>query len=283
MKFIYKKILFGKPIKKNRREGMFMYPKQIHQYLLNFFRETECEVLVNDENYMTVQLTVDIDKKMMNRPFYWQYVENANIEPAPAQLTLITNHQKLERPVKGEIVHFGSPRLHQLFKVTQSLGAFVEMYEAPGANATQQMILTPWLGVNYKIAYCSDRTKEMFYSLGMNLMTGEIIDGFQESIAHLHLHPHEVGNVFVLPYTIKPERALERVDQAIENLIHQDDHTWAEDAKKRFEKDSRVLNYFYEGVADKPESYETEKTALQEQYETRIQIEIINGGLFYLI
>ncbi|WP_411748261.1 YqhG family protein, partial [Psychrobacillus psychrotolerans] len=31
-----------------------------------------------------------------------------------------------------------------------------------------------------------------------------------------------------------------------------------------------------------PESYEMEKTALEQQYEARIKIEVINGGIFYL-
>ena len=50
-----------------------------------------------------------------------------------------------------------------------------------------QVILTPWLGVNYKISYCSDQTKEMLYSVGMNLMTGEVIDGFQASLNDIRI------------------------------------------------------------------------------------------------
>jgi hypothetical protein len=89
-------------------------------------------------------------------------------------------------------------------------------------------------------------------------------------------------NTFNLPYIINPTRALERLDAVIENNIQQDDHTWAEEAKMRWEKDRKVLEYFYEGVEDRPESYDIEKEAMEQQYEARIKIEIINGGLFYL-
>ena len=50
--------------------------------------------------------------------------------------------------------------------------------------------------------------------------------------------------VFHLPYIIKPIRALERLDSVIDNIVQQDDHTWAEEAKKRWQKDQEVLEYF---------------------------------------
>jgi hypothetical protein len=156
------------------------------------------------------------------------------------------------------------------------------MYEKISDKFNSQTILTPWLGVNYKISYYSDQTKEALYSLGINLMTGEIIDGFQESISDSDLDVNMSENTFNLPYIINPTRALERLDAVIENNIQQDDHTWAEEAKMRWEKDRKVLEYFYEGVEDRPESYDIEKEAMEQQYEARIKIEIINGGLFYL-
>jgi len=72
------------------------------------------------------------------------------------------------------------------------------------------------------------------------------------------------------------------LDEAIDAIIQQDDHTWAEQAKKRWQRAQRVLDYFYEDVEEKPECYEVEKLALEEQYNAKIKIEIINGGLFYM-
>ena len=113
-------------------------------------------------------------------------------------------------------------------------------------------------------------------------MTGNVIDGFQESLSEVDLEIIMSENTFNLPYIIKPIRALERLDAVIENIIQQDDHTWAEEAKMRWKKDREVLEYFYEGVENKPDCYEIEKEAMDQQYEARIKIEIINGGLFYL-
>ncbi|MEI4769774.1 YqhG family protein [Psychrobacillus sp. FJAT-51614] len=258
-----------------------MYPQEVHRYLQKFFTENNCQIVQNNDYYMTVQLTIDMDKKIMNRPYYWQYLESTNGVPCPAQLTLITDQNNLLEKVKGEIVHFGSPKLNQIFQTTRRMGSFVHMYEKIEV-ANERKIITPWLGVNYKISYYCDQTKEMLHSLGINLMTGSIINRFQESLRGLELDTTISEKTFKLPYIIKPIRALERLDELIDRIIQQDDHTWAEEAKQRWLKDLEVLEYFYEGVSMKPECYEMEKQALQEQYEPRIKIEIINGGLFYL-
>lgn len=259
-----------------------MYPQQIHNYMQSFFKENHCPILSHHPHYLIVQLTVDMDKKIMNRPFYWQYVESTGDEPNPAQLTFITDKNKLQENIRGEVIHFGSPRLHQLFQLTNELGSFVQMFEQVEENPATQPILTPWFGVNYKIAYYSDQTKEMLYSLGINLMTGEIRDGFHETIVGRDLTETAPTNSFQLPYIIKPLRALERLDAIIEQRIQQDDHTWAEEAKQRWKKDLAILEFFYEGVEDMPESYEIEKEAMAQQYEARIKIDIVTGGLFYL-
>ena len=260
-----------------------MYPQQIHGYLRQFFEENNCQILNDHNHYLIVQLTIDMDKKIMNRPFYWRYLESTGGVPNPSQLTFITDKNQLADKITGEVVHFGSPRLNQLFKVTNELGSFVKMYEKVLNKVGTNTILTPWLGVNYKISYYSDQTKEMLYSLGINLMTGDLIDGFQESLSEVQLDKNMSENTFNLPYIITPIRALERLDLVIENVIKNDDHTWAEEAKMRWEKDRKVLEFFYEGEVDKPECYETEIEAMDQQYEARIKIEIINGGLFYLM
>ncbi|WP_318615282.1 YqhG family protein [Sporosarcina sp. YIM B06819] len=259
-----------------------MYPQQIHQYLRQFFNENNCQILNNHYHYIDVQLTIEMDKKIMNRPFYWHYLASTGDEPRPAQLTLITDKNQLGENIKGEVVHFGSPRLSQLFQVTKEMGSFVQMYERVTNTSDSQTILTPWLGVNYKVTYSSDQTKEVLYSLGINLLTGRVIDNFQESLSEVDLDVTISSNTFHVPYIIKPIRALERLDAVIDNIIQQEDHAWAEEAKKRWQKDRRVLEYFYEGVDNKPDCYEIEKEAMDQQYEARISIDIVNGGVFYL-
>ncbi len=259
-----------------------MYPQEIHGFLLRFFKENGCEIIEGNNNYMAVQLTIEMDKRIMNRPFYWRYIESVNGESAPATLTFITDPNEVAPTVKGEVVYLGSPRLSQLFSVTNEMGRFVHLYEQVVGAQRGQSICTPWLGVNYKIAYRSHQTKEMLFSLGMNLMTGAVIEEFQKTLSTLKLSADMSTNTFHLPYTISPQRALDRLEAIIENVIAADDHSWALVAEKRWQKDQLLLDYFYEGEALLPPSYEIEKKALEEQYKPRVEIEIISGGLFYL-
>lgn len=258
-----------------------MFPQQVHGYIKTFFQETDCQIIEEDEHYLTVQLTIDMDKRIMNRPFYWKYVESTNGVPAPCQLTLITDQNHVSSDLRGEIVHFGSYRLNKLFNVTKELGKYVQMFERIHPYAGQT-ILTPYLGVNYKVSYFSDKTREMLYSLGINLMTGKIIDDFQDIITQIDLVPDLPGKAFPLQYIIKPLRGIERLHLVIDNIIQLDDHTWEEEAKKRWKRDQRVLDYFYKDVEEKPECYKIEAKALEERYSSKIKIEIINGGVFYL-
>lgn len=259
-----------------------MQPQQIHGFLRQLFQESNCQVIDGNKHYMTVQLTVDMDKRIMNRPYYWQYIESVNGAACPAQLTLITDGNKLNGDIKGEIMHFGSPRLRQLFQVTNELGSFVRVFEKVSEKFEEKTILTPWLCVNYKVSYISDQTKEMLYSLGLNLMTGYIVDEFQESIQVLDFECKASTNTFNLPFNIPPVRGLGRLDLAIERVVQHEDHQWAVEAKNRLERDQEVLEHFYHGVDNKPVSYETEKQAMEEQFEPSIQIDVVNGGLFYL-
>lgn len=128
----------------------------------------------------------------------------------------------------------------------------------------------------------SDQTKETLYSLGINLMTGYIVDEFQESLMELDIAMEVDPRTFNLPYIISPVRGLDRLDIAMERVLKHEDHQWAEDAKNRWQKDQEVLEHFYQGIDNKPASYETEKQAIEAQFEPKIKIEIINGGLFYL-
>jgi hypothetical protein len=64
--------------------------------------------------------------------------------------------------IKGEVAHFGSPYQSNLSQPMILVHVHINEQE----NKSQP-ILTPWLGVNYKVSYFSDQTKEMLYSLGL--------------------------------------------------------------------------------------------------------------------
>ncbi len=71
-----------------------MQQQDIHNFLERYFLANSCEIKENQPGYMTVQLTIDLDKELMNRPFYWHYLEKTGGVPNPMALTLIHDQEK---------------------------------------------------------------------------------------------------------------------------------------------------------------------------------------------
>ncbi len=79
---------------------------------------------------MTVQLTIELDKELMNRPFYWHYLEKTGGDTKSHGTYLSSpNQEKAPEDIKGEPIHFGSPRLHQIFHSTRNLAGYIRLYE----------------------------------------------------------------------------------------------------------------------------------------------------------
>ena len=64
------------------------------------------------------------------------------------RLTLITNPESEEND--GELIHYGSPRLHQIFQTSKELGSYIRLYEEVRHSGATHTPLHPWLGVNIK-------------------------------------------------------------------------------------------------------------------------------------
>lgn len=261
-----------------------MQQQEIHNFLERYFIANDCAILENRPGYMNVQLTIDLDKELMNRPFYWHYLEKTGGVPNPMKLSLITDPNTAPQQIKGENIHFGSPRLHQIFESTKKLAGYIRLYEkSPSADRNQQTPLKPWIGLNVKVSYQCDRKRDVFYSIGLNLINGQFIENFHDGLLQLELTPKIPDYSFTLSPLIMPKSGLKRIENYLKAKIEQEDQTWAEEAKKRWKKDLDLLEHFYRDNEEKSESYETERQALKDQYEPKMIVSIINGGLFYLI
>lgn len=259
-----------------------MQQQEIHHFLERYFHANGCEIVENGQGYMTVQLTIELDKELMNRPFYWHYLEKTGGIPNPMKLTFITNPELAPEHINGETLHFGSPRLHQIFQSAKNLAGFIRLYENHSMPIGQQIPLRPWLGMNVRISYECDRKRDIFKSIGLQLINGQMVENFHDKLLELQLTPKIPDYSFTLSPLIMPRSGLARVENFLRNQIDHEDHTWAADARKRWQKDLKLLEHFYEDAEEKDESYEIEKAALKEQYEPSVKISIVNGGLFYL-
>ncbi|MED4204389.1 YqhG family protein [Neobacillus mesonae] len=258
-----------------------MQQQEIHNFLVQYFKANDCPILENKPGFLTVQLTIALDKELMNRPFYWHYLEKTGGTPNPMKLTLITNQKEAPDQLKGEIIHFGSPRLHQIFASSKNLARYIRLYENH-QHGQRQTPLLPWLCLNVKISYQCDRKRDEFKSIGLQLINGAMVENFHDRLLNIPLTPKIPDYSFTLSPLVRPKSGIQRIENYLKTDIMKEDHTWAEEARKRWEKDLQLLDHFYEDIEEANESYDTEKKALQDQYEPKINITFINGGLFYL-
>lgn len=259
-----------------------MQQEEIHEFLVRFFQSNGCELIENKNGWLTVRLTVELDKQLMNRPFYWHYLEKTGGTPNPAKLTFITDPQKAPKNLKGEKIHFGSPRLHQIFQSAKKLAGYIRLYEQHRTPSGKGVPLIPWLGLNLKISYQCDRKKDILRSIGLQLINGRMVEGFHERLLQLDLTPKIPDYSYTISPLIMPKSGILRIKKFLREEILNEDHHWAMEARQRWEKDLQLLEHFYEDGKEKGESYHNEKEALKNQYEPKISVSVINGGLFYL-
>ncbi|WP_047152203.1 YqhG family protein [Aneurinibacillus tyrosinisolvens] len=269
-----------------------MNQHQVRSFLERYFTAYQARYEENHPAYFRVELPAEVDKDLGNRPFYWTYVERLNLEPQLLSVTFIFDSAAVPPDTQGEEVMFGSPRLLQFFASSQRQGRYIRLYEQTAAEPASGMNrgLSPWLGINCKVSFICDRKKDILLSLGFNLIHGSIIDRFFERMEAKPLSP-------VMPdyaYTIRPifsiDSAVERLERHIHHLIDQEDKSWAKDAEERLNFELSLVESFYseegqEEEENKGEREDRKKKRMEElrwQYEPRIEINIVNGGIFFL-
>lgn len=259
-----------------------MQQHQVHDFLERYFKANDSPIIEGDRSYLTVQLSIELDKLLMNRPFYWHYLEKTGAEPNPMKVTFITDQTKKPENVNGEFVHFGAPRLRQLFSSTRELGDVIRLYENINASGQKSIPLQPWLCMNVKVSFQCDRKKDVLLSLGLNLIHGQIVLNFFDKIRTKDLTPRIPDYCFTLSPLITVKSGLIRIQKMVQTYAENEDSSWAEDAITRWNEDLNLLESFYDEYEEKPDSYHLEKQALEEQYKPNIHVSIINGGMFYV-
>ncbi|WP_170007639.1 YqhG family protein [Bacillus fonticola] len=261
-----------------------MQQQEIHEFLRSFFLQNNCTITEEGVGYFTVQLTVDMDKELMNRPFYWHYLEKIGGVPNPMRITLITEPSAVNEDIKGEVIHFGSPRLHHIFRVAKEQSSHLRLYESILVNQQvhRNVALQPWLGVQLKLTFQSHQTREELHSIGLQLQNGTMVHNFHNRLQQVKMTPKIPDFTFTLSPMIRPQSGMSRIRNWVLDYLQSQDDTWAQKARERWRQDLQLLEQFYEGIDELPETFLTEQKALQEQYEPKIQVETIGGGIFYV-
>lgn len=274
----------------------------LNAFLHDYFTSNQCQVNQKRSGVLHVQLTEEMDKILMNRPFYWHYIKQMGFSGEPFELTLITDPDKADED--GEVIHFGSPRLQQIMKHLKNNERFTKLFEQidtnkkvtpdsseasgpsfiPGVSGLQARVpLYPWLVVNMKISYQGKQKKDEIFSIGLHLLNGgmqlEMMDSLKERPLRMGIDDY----CYTIAPVIKLQSGLKRIESVIADYIHRQDHEWADLSKQALHEELQLLEHFYEGREDMDSTHkQKEINELSMRYEPKITMEILNGGIFYL-
>lgn len=192
-----------------------------------------------------------------------------------------------------EPIYFGSSRLEQMFQASKSNGQFVNLYEIPPDDAPVYTSIpyTSWFMVNYKVELICDMKRDELHSLAISLSTGEIIEQAYDRFIRKQLTPRLPARTHIKE-TISYERAVTELEKWIEHKVKGYDHSWSYEAHARLKDELSRIDGYYKDLMKNAEpeilnqieqQYEHRQREIRWQYEPRVQVSAINGGLFHLI
>jgi hypothetical protein len=246
-------------------------------FLENYFSSHHCKLLANQDGVMTIQLTEQMDRDLMNRPFYWHYIKSTGCSGQPMKLTLITNPDR--RDEQGEWIHFGSPRLQQIINHLKQNEKYTKLFQEVQTKTNTPVY--PWLVCNIKVSYQGKQKKDELISIGLHLVNGTMHTDMMQRLQEIELNMSISDYCYPISPMIKLKSGYLRIESVITNYIERQSHEWAVASLETLEEEIKTLKYFYTDE-NNPEQMEKELNEIKQRYYPKITSKVMNGGIFYL-
>lgn len=255
-----------------------MAVKNLHEFLVDYFEANQCEVKATP-NTLDINLTEEMDEKLMNRPFYWHYVRQLNQVGEPLQLKLTTDYSKATK--ERNYIYFSTERFKKIVQDTYEKGRFVKLYQK--LNPSKKTPLYPWLIVNIQLSYLGKSQHQEIRSFGIQLINGTIIDQAFDWLDQKEWDVNIQSLCYQMSPIIRPNNGFERIEHYLLSELQNAEHKWAHDSYQALTEELELLNYFKDNSQNMNNNhYQTEKENLESIYQPNIKIKVINGGLFYI-
>ncbi|MGP4061730.1 YqhG family protein [Halobacillus sp. H74] len=247
-------------------------------FVQQFFTSYGCSVVEQSDSHFKVQLTNEMDEEIMNRPFYWHYMKKMNRAGDPMQLTFTDTDQKINQ---GIYLHAGTPKLHTLYNTAIKKARTARLYEVihqPDHNKA----MSPWLVVNALLHYRGKQAKDEPISIGLNLIHGTMTLRMMERIQNIDFETKVSDYTFPMTPVITLASAYKRIERHVENYIASKNNDWAIESLRHLDQEKQLLESFYQSEDIGLESFTKEREQIDTRYKPYIDMEVINGGLFYI-
>lgn len=250
--------------------------EQIQDFCRRYFQGVGAPILIDQPDFLQVELPREIDKELTDRPYYWMYIEATNQQVPNTVLSLSFQPDvQMEGVDKIEFVTLGSFRLNKLIESAQKRGRFTRSYQQAtvfGAGAYVPVLLT-----TFKLSFVADRRRDEMVSYAVHLGTGQVQRDFYECVEQLPFGEHPAAGSPLPAERLTLEQGYlklrERLIEEIEGL----DHAWALDADAHLAQELEQLETYYDSLglvnADEVKSDE-EKTKKAAMYAAERELRI---------
>ncbi|WP_157729451.1 YqhG family protein [Tumebacillus algifaecis] len=233
--------------------------QEIQDFCRRYFQAVGATILVDQVNFLQVELPRDVDKELTDRPYYWMYVEAIGQEVPNSVLSLAFDPDLvIEGVERMEFVTLGSFRLNKIIESTQKRGRVTKAYQLVNAKP-----LAPYLMTTFKLSYIADRRRDEIVSYGVHLGTGEVVPEFDARLANLPFRETPPAAAMLQPVQLSLAEGYRRLKASLTEQIERLDHSWAEQAEAHLAQELEQLETYYEslGLLHADES----KTAVEQE------------------
>ncbi|MNC59777.1 Bacterial protein YqhG [compost metagenome] len=133
--------------------------------------------------------------------------------------------------------------------------------------------------------------RDELHSLGINMATGQIVEGFYDRVRKRRLTPQIPPTIHLQHATLSLNRAVAELEKFLEAKVSTYDQTWSVDAWKRLKEEwSRIDSYYGDLLqsvepsqkTEVEEQYKAREQEIDWQYRPRIAVSVTNCGFFHL-
>lgn len=238
----------------------------------------------------------------LNRPVTSSSEETVNPSPTHTEDSILGRYFGIVRPLPNvgpgrihrEHLHFGSPRLKQIFAAARRGGSCVYLFEDPGPRQRSTLFpaaYEPWLGVSFKVEFACDMKREELHFMGISLVSRKIDFQFRDRLSGRSLRPRLPENVHIEPSSITPAEGRDALESSLQVKLSGVDPSWATEASERLQEELELIDAYYKDLlleedeekrSSAKEQYEARRKEIRWQYEPRILVSAINCGIFHL-
>ncbi|TCP59634.1 uncharacterized protein YqhG [Tumebacillus sp. BK434] len=270
--------------------------QEIQDFCRRYFEAVGAPILVDQEDFLQVELPREIDKELTDRPYYWMYVEAMGQEVPNSVISLAFDPDlEIEGVEKLEFVTLGSFRLNKIIESAQKRGRITRAYQKVSAKP-----LAPYLMTTFKLSFIADRRRDEIVSYGVHLGNGSVVRDLYDRVEKLAFGAAPSMGMMIQPAALSLPAGYQRLKECLVAEIEGLDHSWAVEAEAHLAQELEQLETYYESLglvhADEVKSEdEKEKKAalyaaerelriaeLKWRCAPRVQIEPFHFGLLYV-